>query len=505
MTTPSAGTIYALLDPRTDDIRYVGQTTKPIEVRLAGHLAAPSPLVKAWIAELAVEGRLPRILPLREDVPVGELNAAEKEEIKAHSERGDILNVASNTLGNARRRKVSAAEQKRRKAEEDAMDQAWRQASWRLVADQIRAATGGPIPPDDIPVRDIPAVIWSECQAHREADRYLSGAEVAYTLAPSGGLRIDENRTPHAEEVRQARSRRLAAAEVLERYFHAYCASFGAVDDGEQYGSSHGVFGRGKDSYEKEFADPTQMARYLSLIPWAARALDPWATLAMQAGMDLRSEEFVTWVSDDPSTREAIRLCQVAHLGLGVFRQAWDTDVARHALAVGAAHVPGFVVPDLLRALLEEGLTESARERQATKEMCQLLQSLNPEALDTVYGKDQLAASDEALGLAPGTSAKVLRQVYGGDTRDPGNRTTKLLQRNSGDFGTTALPDYSEWTGPHVPAYRVTVACFYSAGLLPDVEKVDGDGLLERVKHTWKPTQRGLEPLMELEEMLKAA
>lgn len=503
MTTPTTGTIYALVDPRTNDIRYVGQTTKPIEVRLAGHLAAPSPLVKAWIAELAVEGRLPQMVPLREDVPVGGLDAAEKQEITAHAEHGDLLNVASNILGNARRRKASAAEQKRRKAEEDAMDQAWRQASWRLVADQIRAATGGPISPADIPVRDIPAAIWSEYQAYREAVRYLSGAEVAYTLAPSGGLRIDESRTPHVEEVRQARSRRLAAEAVLERYVHAYCASFGAVDDGERYGS-HGVFGRGKDSYEKQFANPAQMAHYLSLIPWAARALDPWVTLAKHAGMDLNGEEFLAWISDDPSTCEAIKLCRIVGLGLGVFRQAWDTDVARHALAVGSAHVPGFVVPDLLRSLLEEGLTELTRERQATKEMCQLLQSLNPKALDTVYGKDELAASDEALGLAPGTSAKVVRQVYGGDVRDPGNRTTKLLQRNSGDFGTAALPDYSEWTGPHVPAYRVTVACFYSAGLLPDAEKAEGRALVERVKHTWKPTQWGLEPLMELEEMLKS-
>lgn len=504
MTTPTTGTIYALLDPRTNDVRYVGQTTKPIQVRLAGHLAAPAPLVKAWIEDLAVEGRLPQIVPLREDVPAEELGAAEKEEIEAHSARGEILNIASNSLGNARRRKASAAEQKRRDAEEKAMDRAWRQASWRQVADQIRAATGGPISPVDIPIHDIPAAIWSAYEAYHEADRYLGAAEVAYTLAPGGGLRIDESRTPNAQEVVEARRRRLAVEPVLQRYFRRYCAAFAAVDTGEGYGGK-GAFCRGEDEYKKEFADPVHMARYLSFIPWAARALDPWVIMAEEAGMDAKGEEFLKWVSDDDVTREVINLCRAGGVRTGVLRQSWDRDVAAHALAVGAAHVPDFIVPDLLRALLEKTLVELTRERQATREMCLLLQSLNPEALDTVYGTDELAASDEALGLPPGTSAQVVRQVYGRDLRDPGNRTGKLLQRHSGDFGTAGVPGYSGWEGPHVPAYRVTAACFYRAGLLPDAQKEEGDTLMEQVTHTWKPTRRGLEHLIELEEEFKVA
>lgn len=504
MTTPSTGTIYALLDPRTNNVRYVGQTTKPIEIRLAGHLASPSPLVKAWITELAIEGHLPQIVPLRECVPVAGLDAAEKDEIKAHADRGDILNVVGNAPGNARRRKVTQAEQKRRQAEVEAMDRAWWQASWRKVADQIREATGGPISPADIPVRDIPASVWSIYEAYQEADRYISSTRAVYLLVPTGGVRVDPASTPDAEEVDRARRRRIAAEEALKRYFHAYCAAFAAVDDGERYGVDGGVFGRGSDAYKTEFTDSTQMARYLSLIPWAARALDPWVALAEQAGMDPASDEFRDWVSEDQATRDAIGLCR-DNVRLGRLRQAWDTDIAAHALAVGAAHIPGFVIPDLVMSPLGKALEELARDRQATREMCQLLQSLNPKALDAVYGADELAAADEALGLPPGTSARVVRQVYGDDTRDPGKRTTKLLQRNSGDFGTVTLPDYLSWSGPHVAAYRVTAAVFYAAGLLPDADKVDGDALVDQVKATWQPTPRGLEYLLEVEEMFKAA
>lgn len=189
MTSDPTGTIYALVDPRTFDVRYIGQTTKPIEVRLAGHLAAPAPLVKAWIDELAVEGRRPEITPVREGVAEADLDTAEREEIAAHAEQGDLLNVARNTVGNARRRKVSRLEAKRREAEALAMAQAWGQASWRQVADQIRVATGGPIAPSDVPVHPIPEAVWEAYQSYQEAELWLARhPSSGYLLLPGAGL-----------------------------------------------------------------------------------------------------------------------------------------------------------------------------------------------------------------------------------------------------------------------------------------------------------------------------
>lgn len=506
MTELGTGTIYGLVDPRTDEVKYVGQTTRPIGVRLAGHLAAPAPRVRAWMEELAVEGRLPQIIPLREDVAAAELDAAERDEINAHAEQRDLLNVSGNQLGNAKRRKISREEAKRRKAEEEAMDRTWRQATWRQVADQIRAAVGGPLSPADVPVRTIPAAVWDAYVAYREADRFVSKAGGSFRLIPPGFNGATGGLVPPSAEVEEARSRRRAARMILDPYTRAYCRAFGAVDEGDRWGSNEGVFGRGEEVQQDQFRDPGDMARYLSFLPWAARALDPWAILAEEAGMDIKSSDFTEWVTDDLATREAVELYQRASPGwIGTPRQRWDRTVATYTLALGAAHIPGFVTPALLTSELQERLTELARDRQATREMCQLLHRIDPTALDAVYGRDALAESDEALDLPPGTSAKVVQQVYGGDSRDPNDRAAKMLQRHRGTFDTVAVPAYSGWTGPHVPGMRVAAASFLEAGLFSEAEQGEDDTLVNRVKRTWMPTTHGLREVEEAEEAMRRA
>ena len=135
--------------------------------------------------------------------------------------------------------------------------------------------------------------------------------------------------------------------------------------------------------------------------------------------------------------------------------------------------------------------------------MCRLLQDIDSKALDAVYGKDELAAADRELGLSPGTSASVIQKIYGGDSRDPNNRAAKLLQRHTGQFDTVAIPDYSGWKGPHIPAMRVAAAGFVTAGLLPDVEQSAGEELLSDVKSMWVPSKRGLEGVEDLDERLR--
>lgn len=504
MTDASTGTVYALIDPRTEAVRYVGQTTKPIEVRLAGHLAAPAPLVKGWIEELAVEGRRPEITPIREQVPTAELDLAEREEIALHAASGDLLNVASNAVGNAKRRKASREEAKRREAEEKAMDLSWRQASWRLVADQIRAATGGPMPPSDIPARRIPEAVWETYQSYREAEDWLAHhASGGYLLIPGVGVTTAED-SPEARERQEIRRLRQRCKDVLEDFMRTFSRSFSAIDDGERYGD--GIFGRGDDAYEVAFTDPSHMARYLSLIPWAARSLDPWVALADAAGIDRRDAAFAEWVSDDSDTRAAVKLFQGAETPsyLGRRYDRSDTDIASFTLALGAAHIPGFVVPELLTPDLRDRLVKVAKDRQATSEMCNLLQEIDPKALDTVYGKDRLAIADAELGLPAGLAAQVIAKVFGAGHQDPDSEIGKLLQRNAGAFHAPAVPEYADWSGIHIPAMRSATACFCAAGLFDDA---DGDLLvaaIERSKRTWMPGGRGLQALEELERNLQA-
>ncbi|MFG2402507.1 hypothetical protein [Streptomyces lydicus] len=179
----------------------------------------------------------------------------------------------------------------------------------------------------------------------------------------------------------------------------------------------------------------------------------------------------------------------------------WDTTVADFMLALGAAHIPGFAVPDRLKGNLQKHLNEVAGDRQATSEMCRLLQSIDPRALDAVYGRDELAESDTTLGLPPGTSAEVVRQVYGSGRGN--DRTAKLLQRHTGQFDAIGVPDYLNWTGIHIPAMRVAAASFCLAGLFSDAAGAPHEELLRTVTRTWMPDEGALRDLEELEEEMR--
>lgn len=506
MTTSETGTIYGLVDPRTDKVRYVGQTTKPLEVRLAGHLAAPAPFVRAWIETLAFEGCAPGIVPIREAVPVAALDQAEEEEIRAHAERGELLNVVGNQPGNAKRRKAIREEAKRRAAEEAAMNRAWWQASWRQVADQIREATGGAISPADIPIREIPAAVWEMYRTYHELDQHLKAGLVdGYVLRPGFGVTV-EGDTAEAQERRELLHRRELLEGSLHRYLRAYCSVFSRVDQDDRWGSREGIFGRGDQAYRHVFESPEGMARYLSLIPWAGRALDPWVTLADHAGIDTKEAAFAEWATDDTETRRAIRLYQEAASPgyLGVRYQDWDTQIVDFALALGAAHIPGFVVPALLASNLKGSLTKAAKDRQATNAMCRLLQSLDPHALDTVYGRDRLAESDQTLGLAPGTSALVLTQVFGAEEKDSNDQVAKLLQRHTGEFDSPGIPGYSGWEGIHISAMRAIAASFCTAGLFGDADGSAREELVRAVERAWLPSDGALQDLEELEARIEA-
>jgi hypothetical protein len=89
------GTVYALIDPRYDLIRYIGQTAGPLRVRLGHHLSdARRPGAGGWIADVLAAGLLPVCAPVRVDVPTDQLLAAESAEIARHLLEGwPLVNV----------------------------------------------------------------------------------------------------------------------------------------------------------------------------------------------------------------------------------------------------------------------------------------------------------------------------------------------------------------------------------------------------------------------------
>lgn len=59
--------IYLLIDPRTDEIRYVGKTTQVIESRITAHLRDASPCHRVhWLNELKREGLRPKYVIVAE-------------------------------------------------------------------------------------------------------------------------------------------------------------------------------------------------------------------------------------------------------------------------------------------------------------------------------------------------------------------------------------------------------------------------------------------------------
>ena len=87
------GIIYALVDPRSDAVRYVGRTIEARR-RLIGHRNGhANPRERAWVMELRTVGLEPRMVTL-EECPVRQLVDREDWWIKEMRRRGaDLTNA----------------------------------------------------------------------------------------------------------------------------------------------------------------------------------------------------------------------------------------------------------------------------------------------------------------------------------------------------------------------------------------------------------------------------
>jgi group I intron endonuclease len=76
------GSIYALLDPESQEPRYVGQTVRSLSDRLAGHLHAAETNDKLYVCRWIKSLQVPPLIVVLEEVVEKELDAAERRWIK---------------------------------------------------------------------------------------------------------------------------------------------------------------------------------------------------------------------------------------------------------------------------------------------------------------------------------------------------------------------------------------------------------------------------------------
>ncbi len=93
--------IYTLNHPITNEIRYVGQTCKTLEVRLKGHIASKDKSHRVnWIKALANNNLIPKIVLLKKDLSKDECDVLEKYYIKEYKESGiRLLNLTEGGEG----------------------------------------------------------------------------------------------------------------------------------------------------------------------------------------------------------------------------------------------------------------------------------------------------------------------------------------------------------------------------------------------------------------------
>lgn len=91
------GSIYALIDPRDNAVRYVGQTVAALSKRLGEHLGKPTnDKMRAWVYELKSLNMLP-VIELLETVDRSRLNDFEDYWLGEMAYRGFYL--LNNRLG----------------------------------------------------------------------------------------------------------------------------------------------------------------------------------------------------------------------------------------------------------------------------------------------------------------------------------------------------------------------------------------------------------------------
>jgi hypothetical protein len=449
-TTAATGTVYALIDPRDGVTRYIGQTTKALPTRLAGHLSSPAPNVATWIGELKAAGVVPAIAPLHQNVPAGILLRLEREEITRRLLEGEQLLNNSSTAD--ARKALEKLKQDQRAARS--------RAAWEEAAHQTRAALGGPLPPGDIPSVPFPESVWKHMPGLWQAQDTLEEVHAKSTK-------------PFDDDVwRVDRKVRDAEEHLSSQLWLSVRAGWGSVrgrDD--QLDKKLESMVNGVVSIRCASIDDA--ARLVTLAPWCLIAVAPWAALAKRAELSLDVDDFVPWVTDRPDVADALRflarhrprllenLASAEH-----YNDRLNPSV--HLAATAAAHAP-FDLPSEITDTVTRALREIARGQMLTSKMADLLAQLDPKALDDVFGEDVAGAADTTLGLPAGTAAAVVKHILASSFGSYGT-LDRVLARAAGKLPSQPYPNYSTWSGRGLALTQGVTEALYASGLVTDPE-----------------------------------
>lgn len=464
MANKATGTVYALVDPRDNAVRYIGATTKPLKTRLQGHLNSRVARVKAWVDELSAASTTPRIEAITSGIAAGDLRDAERAEITQRMIAGEkLLNEAATAPARKhieRQRQLACQERER--------------AAWEQAAHQVREIVGGPLPPGDI--RPLPLDEKALAAYHCMLE-VMDAPDETFT---SGG---DQRLGKRARLV-------LMRENAGEGLWRSTRGAWGRLRSMVNKDFDTVLAARVHSTFDERWTDLTMASRYLALLPWGMMAAGPWAALAERAGMDASGQDFIDWVSDDPSVREALTVLLLRsgdRMGPLSVLDNYD-NVMRPStglVALTAAHHADFELPAVLGTEITRFIEVLQRGDLLTPGLVELLLELTPQALDNLLGPNVAVAIDKQLQLPPGTSRDVLAALLKSDGGRRIRGLDRVVARAQEAFPTIDTPDFTRWMGSTAPMFQAIVGSLVASGHLPSPTGTAPDELVDRVRALW--------------------